>query len=95
MCMFEPNSGTPGAISAKLGTHMAVCMYKNPFLYIYRLYLLSIIFRRGDDVGGLHGIHPPRVTNRCRGNVYANRYPNSPTVCVVLEHTYKHASISI
>jgi hypothetical protein len=42
------------------------------------------------------GSTPPRVTNRCRGNVYANRYrSNSPIVCVVLEHTYKHSSICI
>jgi hypothetical protein len=39
-------------------------------------------------VGDLYVIHPPGVTNRCRGNVY-----NSPIVCVVLERTYKHASI--
>jgi hypothetical protein len=39
---------------------------------------------------------PSGVTSRCRGNVYANRYrSNSPIVCVVLEHTYKHASIYI
>jgi hypothetical protein len=31
--MFEHNSGTPGAISTKLGTDMAVCMYKN-LIYI-------------------------------------------------------------
>jgi hypothetical protein len=31
----------------------------------------------------------PGVTNRCRGNVYADRYrSNSPIVCVVLDHTY-------
>jgi hypothetical protein len=34
---------------------------------------------------------PPHVTNRYRGNAYANRYAsNSPTVCVVLEHTFIH-----
>jgi hypothetical protein len=44
-------------------------------------------FPRGDDVGGLHGILS-HITNRYRGNAYANRYPkNSPIVCVVLEHT--------
>jgi hypothetical protein len=33
----------------------------------------------------------PQVTNRYQDNVYANRYPsNSPIVCAVLEHTYKH-----
>jgi hypothetical protein len=33
--MFEHNSGTPGAISTKLGTHMAVCMYKNLMYILY------------------------------------------------------------
>jgi hypothetical protein len=54
VCMFEHNSGTPGAISTKLGTHMAVCMQE---YYVY-IYLLSIIFSREDGVGGLHGIDP-------------------------------------
>jgi hypothetical protein len=45
VCMFELNSGTSGAISTKLGTHMAVCMYKN------LMYILHI-FRREDGVGG-------------------------------------------
>jgi hypothetical protein len=40
--MLQHNSGTPGAISTKLGPHMAVCMYKN---LLYILYLRSIIFR--------------------------------------------------
>jgi hypothetical protein len=31
---------------------------------------------------------PPVVTNRCRGNVYADRYrSNSPILCFVLDHT--------
>jgi hypothetical protein len=37
--MFEHNSGTPGAISTKLGTHIAICMCKNliyvKYIYIY------------------------------------------------------------
>jgi hypothetical protein len=35
--MFEHNSGKPGAISTKLGTHIAICMCKNLMcvLYIY------------------------------------------------------------
>jgi hypothetical protein len=59
------------------------------YIYIYLfIYLLNIIFSRENGVGGLHGIHLPGVTNRCRGNVYANRYRNnSPIVCVVLDHT--------
>jgi hypothetical protein len=62
VCMFGHNSGTPGAISTKLGTHMALCMCKNLMyvLYIYMYYLLSIIFSREDGVGGLHAIHPPQ-----------------------------------
>jgi hypothetical protein len=39
------NSGTPGPISTKLGTHIAICMCKN---LMYGLY----IFRREDGVGG-------------------------------------------
>jgi hypothetical protein len=86
--MFGHNSGTPGAISTELGTHMAVCMCKNLLYILYIFYLLSIIFSREEGVGGLHAIPPPGVTNRCRANVYADRYRiNSPIVCVVLEHT--------
>jgi hypothetical protein len=44
VCMFGHNSGTPGAISTKLGTHMAVCMCKNLMYVLY-------IFRREDGVG--------------------------------------------
>jgi hypothetical protein len=45
VCMFEHNSGTSGAISTKLSTHIAVCMCKN------LMYILYII-RRDDGVGG-------------------------------------------
>jgi hypothetical protein len=45
VCMYEHNSGTPGAILTKLGTHIAICMCKN---LIYVLY----IFRREDGVRG-------------------------------------------
>jgi hypothetical protein len=34
LCMFQHNSGTPGAISTKLGTHMAIYIYTNIILYI-------------------------------------------------------------
>jgi hypothetical protein len=34
VCMFEHNSGTPGAISTKLGTHIVICMCMN-LMYIY------------------------------------------------------------
>jgi pyrrolidone-carboxylate peptidase len=34
VCMFEHNSGMPGVISTKLGTHIAICMCKN-LIYIY------------------------------------------------------------
>jgi hypothetical protein len=40
VCVFGHNSGTPGAISTKLGTHMAVCMCKN-LMYIFYIYILS------------------------------------------------------
>jgi hypothetical protein len=60
VCMFGHNSGTPGAISTKLGTHMALRMCKNLMHILYIFYLLSIIFSREDCVGGLHAIHPPQ-----------------------------------
>jgi hypothetical protein len=31
VCMSGHNSGTPGAISTKLGTHIAICMCKHQF----------------------------------------------------------------
>jgi hypothetical protein len=43
--MSGHNSGTPGAISTKLGTHIAICMGKNLMYVLY-------IFRREDGVGG-------------------------------------------
>jgi hypothetical protein len=92
VCMFGHNSGTPGAISTKLGTHMAVRICKH---YIYIL-SSKHHFQQGGWCGRPPCDPPPGVTNRCRGNVYANRYrSNSPIMCVVLEHTYKHASICI
>jgi hypothetical protein len=45
VCMFEHNSGTPGAISTKLGTHIAIWMWKN-LMYVFH------ILRREDGVGG-------------------------------------------
>jgi hypothetical protein len=37
--MFEHSSETPVAISTKLGTHMAVCMFKHLMhIYIYIIY---------------------------------------------------------
>jgi hypothetical protein len=39
------DSGTSEAISTKLGTHIAICMCKNPMYVLY-------IFRREDGVGG-------------------------------------------
>jgi hypothetical protein len=38
VCVFEHNSGTPGAISTKLGTHIAICMCKN-LIYVLYIYL--------------------------------------------------------
>jgi hypothetical protein len=45
VCMSWHNSGTPGAISTKLGTHIAICMCKNLMYVLYT-------FRREDGVGG-------------------------------------------
>jgi hypothetical protein len=42
---FQHNSGTPGAISTKLGTHIALFMCKNLMYVLY-------IFRREDGMGG-------------------------------------------
>jgi hypothetical protein len=53
--MFEHNSGTPGAISTKLCTHIAIGVCKN---IMYIDFILSIIFFWKGGVGGLHGIHP-------------------------------------
>jgi hypothetical protein len=38
VCMFRHNSGTSGAISTKLGTHIAICMCKN-LMYVLCIYL--------------------------------------------------------
>jgi hypothetical protein len=43
VCMFEPNSGTPGAISTKLGTHIAICMCKN-LMYVLYIYIYIYIY---------------------------------------------------
>jgi hypothetical protein len=80
-------------------------------IYSYYISILSPKhhFQQGGWCGRPRWDPPPLgVTNRCRSNVYANRYrsngpicgnvyanrcrSNSPIVCVVLEHTYKHAS---
>jgi hypothetical protein len=44
VCVSGHNSGTPGAISTKLGTHIATCMCKNLMYVLY-------IFRKEDGVG--------------------------------------------
>jgi hypothetical protein len=43
--MSGHNSGTPGAISTKLGTHISICMCTNLMYVLY-------IFRMEDGVGG-------------------------------------------
>jgi hypothetical protein len=43
VCMTGHNSGKPGAISTKLGTHIAICMCKNLMYVLY-------IFRREDGM---------------------------------------------
>jgi hypothetical protein len=45
--MSGHNPGTPGAISTKLGTHIAICMCKN-IMYVLYIY----IFHRENGVGG-------------------------------------------
>jgi hypothetical protein len=52
VCMSGHNSGTPGAISTKLGTHIAICMCKNLMYVLY-------IFRKGMvwEAGNFDGSH--------------------------------------
>jgi hypothetical protein len=45
VCMSGHNSGMPGEILTKLGTHIAICMCKNLMYVLY-------IFRREDGVRG-------------------------------------------
>jgi hypothetical protein len=45
VCMSGHNSGTPGAILTKRGTHIAMCMPKNLMYVLY-------VFRRENGVGG-------------------------------------------
>jgi hypothetical protein len=65
VCMFGHNSGTPRAISTKLGTHMALCMSKNLmyviYIYIY-IYILSPKhhFRQGGWCGRPAWDPPPQ-----------------------------------
>jgi hypothetical protein len=40
VCMSGHNSGTPRAISTKLGTHNAICMCKN-LMYVIYIYIYS------------------------------------------------------
>jgi hypothetical protein len=50
-CVFQYNSGTPAAISTKLGTHMTIYIYvyKN---VIYIIYILSIYFLHNSGTPG-------------------------------------------
>jgi hypothetical protein len=43
VCVFQHNSGTPGAISIKLGTQMTVCIYKN-LIYIILFWIQILPF---------------------------------------------------
>jgi hypothetical protein len=42
VCMFQHKSGTPGAISTKLGTHMTIYIFKNIINYIY-IYIIKLL----------------------------------------------------
>jgi hypothetical protein len=59
------------------------------YVYIIYMFISQASFSAGRMVWEASmGSTTPGVTNRCRGNVYANRYrSNGPIVCVVLEHT--------
>jgi hypothetical protein len=43
VCMFEHNSGTPGVISTKLGTYIAICMF-----YIYEYSAGRMVWEAGN-----------------------------------------------
>jgi hypothetical protein len=47
VCMFEHNSGTPGAISTKLGTHIAICMCKN-LMYVLYIFRREMVWEAGN-----------------------------------------------
>jgi hypothetical protein len=38
VCMFQRNSGTPGAIPTKLSAHVTICIYNN-LIYIISIYI--------------------------------------------------------
>jgi hypothetical protein len=54
VCMFELNSGTPGAISTKLGTHIAICMCRN---LMYVLYIYKYLSHKHQFPKGIWMIH--------------------------------------
>jgi hypothetical protein len=53
VCIFEHNSGTPGAISIKLGTHIAICMCKNLKYVILYIYIYIFISKASISQGNL------------------------------------------
>jgi hypothetical protein len=56
VCMFEHNSGTPGAISTKFGTHIAICMCKN-LMYVLYIYVYIYIYTKHPFPKGIWMIH--------------------------------------
>jgi hypothetical protein len=56
VCMFEHKSGTPGAISTKLGTHIDVCMCKN-LMYVLYIYIYTYLSPKHQFPKGIWIIH--------------------------------------
>jgi hypothetical protein len=61
VCVSGHNSGTPGAISTKLGTHIAICMCKNlMYLHIY-IYLFIYLSPKHQFPKGIWMIHVEEI----------------------------------
>jgi hypothetical protein len=75
VCMSGHNSGTPGAISTKLGTHIAICMCKN-LMYVLYIYIPQGGWCRRQGIWMIHIVEEIKLSlllgNRLkhiRGNV--------------------------
>jgi hypothetical protein len=56
VCMSGHNSGTPAAISTKLGTHIATCMCKN-LMYVLYIYIYIYLSPKHQFPKGIWMIH--------------------------------------
>jgi hypothetical protein len=53
VCISGHNSGRPGAISTKLGTHIAICMCKN-LMYVLYIYSAGRLVWEAGNLDGSH-----------------------------------------